>query len=66
MFEHEKNSAIYEEQSKNADIKINASGSLETVERKSQVQKNQPKPVQVGTKVTNKWIDSKSTNTWGL
>lgn len=66
VFEHENNSAIYEV---NTVTERSETVVIDPAVREkilNTTPNNQPKPVQVGSKVTNKWIDSKSTNTWGL
>lgn len=66
VFEHENNSAIYEVNSKGEQTESVASDKIKQQEKIEIKPNNQPKPVQVGSKVINKWVDSKSTNTWGL
>lgn len=66
VFEHENNSAIYEKQTKQVTPNIET---IDSLNKDLQVSDKQPLPVSVNTndsKLKNKWVDPKSTNTWGL
>ncbi len=66
VFEHENNSAIYEKQTKQVTPNIET---IDSINKDLQVSDKQPQPVSVNTndsKLKNKWVDPKSTNTWGL
>ena len=65
VFEHENNSAIYEKQSKQFASDVDSS---DTVKQKPKnLQDNLGAVVNTNkNKITNQWVDKKSTNTWGL
>jgi 6-pyruvoyltetrahydropterin/6-carboxytetrahydropterin synthase len=65
VFEHENNSAIYEKQSKQFASDVDSTDA--DVQKPNNLQDNLGAVVNTNkNKITNQWVDKKSTNTWGL
>ena len=65
VFEHENNSAIYEKQSKQFANDVDSTDTV--VQKPNNLQDNLGAVVNTNkNKITNQWVDKKSTNTWGL